>query len=78
MTQFSDIIWNNKSKIIKIASEIIEQTIQNSSLNKFMDDEIKEFPKTADGMIDLFNFMKKFDYINGWQHLWEEYAELIV
>ena len=56
-----DIIWNNKSKIIKIASEIIEQTIQNSSLNKFMDDEIKEYEnridsniKKLDRIVDMF------------------------
>lgn len=45
--------------------------------DEVLDDEIKEFPKTADGMIDLFNFMKKFDYINGWQYLWDEFAEFM-
>ncbi len=45
--------------------------------DEVLDDEIKEFPKTAAGMIDLFNFMKKFDYINGWQYLWDEFAEFM-
>ena len=56
-----DIIWNNKSKIIKIANDIIEQTIQNSSLNQFMDDEIKEYENRInsnvnklDRIVDMF------------------------
>lgn len=37
-----DIIWNNKKKIIEIANNIIEKTIQNDSINQFMDEEIIE------------------------------------
>jgi len=37
-----DIIWNNKKKIIEIANNIIEKTIQNDSINQFMDEEIME------------------------------------
>lgn len=37
-----DIIWNNKKSIIEIANNIIEKTIQNDSLNQFMDEEIME------------------------------------
>ena len=47
-----DIIANNKSKIIQIASDIIDQTIQNSSLNQFMDDEIKEYENRIDSNIN--------------------------
>ena len=37
-----DIIWNNKKKIIEVANNIIEKTIQNDSINQFMDEEIME------------------------------------
>ena len=38
-----DTIWDNKDRIMNIASDIIDETIQNDSINQFMDDEIKEY-----------------------------------
>jgi len=69
-----DIIWSNKQKIIKIANDIIEQSIQNSSINQFMDEEILECENKIDlnknkldRLVDMFvnelidkeSFMKK-------------------
>lgn len=38
-----DTILDNKDRIMNIASDIIDETIQNDSINQFMDDEIKEY-----------------------------------
>ena len=69
-----DMIWNNKQKIIKIANDIIEQSIQNNSINQFMDEEILECENKIDlnknkldklvdmyvnELIDKESFMKK-------------------
>jgi len=69
-----DIIWNNKTKIIKIANDIIDQTIQKNSINLIVNDEIEEYENRIvsnknklDRIVDMYvnelidkeSFMKK-------------------
>lgn len=69
-----DIIWNNKTRIIKIANDIIDQTIQKNSINLIVNDEIEEYENRIasnknklDRIVDMYvnelidkeSFMKK-------------------
>ena len=47
---------------------------QDKDIFEVLDEEIKAFPKTEAGMLDLFEYMKDYDYPDGWQYLWEEFA----
>ena len=44
-------------------------------LFEMMDEKINSFPKTTAGMVSFFELIKGYDYINGWQRLWDDFSE---
>ena len=69
--------WSLDDETENCLENLFDDDDQDKDIFEVLDEEINAFPKTEAGMVDLFEYMKDYDYLDGWQYLWNEFAEFM-